>query len=390
MDGRRVIVVGGAVGGAASALLLARAGARVTLLERVPAPEAVGAGIMLQPNGLGVLYGLGLEEPLRAHARRIVTLGVADAAGRPIARTPVPDFGMGLDHVLVLRRSHLFAALLDAVADAPGIECRFGAEVVAAAPDGTVTYRQGDETRTLGADLVVGADGVHSCVREHGGFEARVARGTWYVRGIAPPMPLDEPMEYWTSLGLFGVAPVDDGTYFYSSTSAPPLEEAVGRSDLWAFRAAWAPALPLAGRVLGGIEVWKDLLVNRVIRVDCDALFDERLVLVGDAGHAMAPNLGQGANSALVDAAVLAWELRHEPDQRRALERYDARRRGAVRNVQDIADRLSQLCEIRGAALRWLRDQAARALGRVAGARGARAVQQEDPAWLLAAAQGRN
>src|SRR5690348_5595903 len=58
LDGKHVAVVGGAIGGAAVALLLAGAGARVTLLERVDQPRAVGAGILLQPNGLGVLYGL--------------------------------------------------------------------------------------------------------------------------------------------------------------------------------------------------------------------------------------------------------------------------------------------------------------------------------------------
>lgn len=391
MGERRVIVVGGAIGGAATALLLARGGARVTLLERVPEPGAVGAGIMLQPNGLAVLYGLGLGERLRARAHRATTLGVADGGGRPIMRTPVPDFGAGLDHVLVLRRSHLFAVLLDAVAAEPHIECRFGTEVVAVSGAGTVTYRRDGESGTLEADLVVGADGVHSCVREHGGFEARVVRGAWYLRGLAPPMGVDGLTEYWTGLGIFGAAPVGDGTYFYSSTSAPRLDEAVGRGDLWALRDAWAEVLPLAGQVLQTIDRFEDLLRNRVIRVDCHALFDERLVLVGDAAHAMAPNLGQGANSALVDAAVLAWELRHAPDQRQALERYDARRRRAVRAVQDAADRVLRLGELRQPALRWLRDGVARRLAGVAGSqRASRAIQQEEPAWLLAASQGRN
>jgi 2-polyprenyl-6-methoxyphenol hydroxylase-like FAD-dependent oxidoreductase len=388
---RRVIVVGGAIGGAATALLLARDGARVTLLERVAEPAAVGAGIMLQPNGLAVLYGLGLGDRLRDRACRATSLGVADAEGRAIMRTPVPDFGAGLDHVLVLRRSHLFGVLLDAVAAEPRIECRFGAEVTTLSGEGTVTYRRDDETRTLEADLVVGADGVHSCVREHGGFEARVARGAWYLRGLAPPMAIDGLTEYWTGLGIFGAAPVGDGTYFYSSTSAPRLDEAAGRGDLWALRDAWAEVLPLAGEVLRSVGRFEDLVRNQVIRVDCHALFAGRLALVGDAAHAMAPNLGQGANSALVDAAVLAWELRHASDQRQALQRYDARRRHAVRAVQDAADRISQISELRQPALRWLRDGVARRLAGMAGSeRASRALQQEEPAWLLAASQGGN
>jgi 2-polyprenyl-6-methoxyphenol hydroxylase-like FAD-dependent oxidoreductase len=391
VDERRVIVVGGAIGGAATALLLARDGARVTLLERVREPGAVGAGIMLQPNGLAVLYGLGLGDRLRERAYRAGAVGIADGAGRPILQAPVSDFGAGLDHALVLRRSHLFGVLLDAVAAEPRIECRFGTEVLAVSGDGTVTYRHDGERGTLEGELVVGADGVHSCVREHGRFEARVVRGAWYLRGLAPPMAIDGLTEYWTGLGIFGAAPCGDGTYFYSSTSAPRLDEAAGRGDLWALRDAWAEVLPLAGEILRNVARFEDLLRNQVIRVDCHAFFAGSLVLVGDAAHAMAPNLGQGANSALVDAAVLAWELRHAPDQRQALERYDGRRRRAVRAVQDAADRVSRLSEVRQPTLRWLRDGVARRLAGMAGSqRASRAIQQEEPAWLLAASQGRN
>jgi 2-polyprenyl-6-methoxyphenol hydroxylase-like FAD-dependent oxidoreductase len=389
MDGRHVVVVGGGVGGVTTALLLAELGARVTLLERIAAPKAVGAGIMLQPNGLAVLYGLGLRDALARGAHRLASFGTADERGHVIVRTAVPDFGRGLDHVLVLRRSHLFSVLADAAAAHPAIDARFGLEVESVTPEGTVTFRDG-ASHSLRADLVVGADGVHSCVRSHGHFGARLRRGAWYLRGLAAPTPVEPVTEYWTRLGIFGAAPVVDGTYFYSSTEAPPLKDAVARGDLGAFRDAWAEALPLAARVVGAVERFEDLLVNQVIRVDCGRFFDGRLVLVGDAAHAMAPNLAQGANSALVDAAVLAWELGREPDQHLALERYDRRRRAAVRLVQDGSERLSKLSEMTQPWLRRLRDALMRALTMVVdSARMARAVQQEEPAWLEAAAERR-
>ena len=71
VDGQHVAVVGAGIGGLATAVLLARAGATVTLLERAPAITAVGAGILLQPNGLAVLGGLGLDGPLRAAGHRM-------------------------------------------------------------------------------------------------------------------------------------------------------------------------------------------------------------------------------------------------------------------------------------------------------------------------------
>jgi 2-polyprenyl-6-methoxyphenol hydroxylase-like FAD-dependent oxidoreductase len=106
---------------------------------------------------------------------------------------------------------------------------------------------------------------------------------------------------------------------------------------------------------------------------------------VGDAAHAMAPNLGQGANSAIVDAAVLAAELAAAQPREQALARYTARRQRAVGWVQDAADRLARLSRVSRPVLRWGRDVALRRLGRLAtGPRRQHRVQQEDPVWLYA------
>jgi len=99
------------------------------------------------------------------------------------------------------------------------------------------------------------------------------------------------------------------------------------------------------------VHGFDDLLVNDVARIDCDRWSVGRLVLLGDAAHAMAPNLGQGANSALVDAAVLVAELSDgsRPDP---LGRYARRRRAAVRAVQDRADTLAALAGVTNPVLR--------------------------------------
>jgi 2-polyprenyl-6-methoxyphenol hydroxylase-like FAD-dependent oxidoreductase len=179
----------------------------------------------------------------------------------------------------------------------------------------------------------------------------------------------------------------DGPTYFYAAATAPPVAAAVARGDVEALRRRWATVLPLAGRVLDRVGSFEELLVNEVVRVDCARWTDGRLVLVGDAAHAMAPNLGQGANSALVDGAVLRAELAAEQPVEQALARYAARRRPAVRRVQDDADRLARLSGLSSPRLRKLRDTALRLGGRPLhwiDRRGHR-VQQEDPAWLYAA-----
>lgn len=383
LDDLHVAVVGGAIGGATTAVILARAGARVTLLERVAEPREAGAGILLQPNGLAVLYALELRERLHAVSTVARTAELADARGRMIARTPVPDFGDGLDHMLVVRRSDLFALLLDAVAAEPNIEAQFGTEVLTATALGQVSLRGHRGEAALTADFVVAADGVNSRIRDSGRFGGRVKHGITYMRGLGPPAPAITTLtEYWTPLGIFGAAPVRHGTYFYASVGAKPVAAALAARDIGALRSAWARHLPLAGELLATIPSTDPLLINEVKRVECRTYVDGRHVLLGDAAHAMAPNLGQGANSALVDAAVLAYELRAAPALDAALAAYDRRRRRAVSRVQSFAGRAGSAAEMTHPAVRFVRDLGARVVLNATAARSARMMQQEDPAWL--------
>lgn len=379
LTNRTIIVVGGGTGGTAAALLLARAGARVTLLERVAEPRAVGAGIAIAENGLAVLESLGLGPALEV-GRSVDGARIVDASGRTLmaAREPQP-------RVTMLRRSTLQGILLDALARESRIERRFGAEVMRATAEGTVIVRGGGPEQTLAADLVIGADGVHSRVREGGAFGARVRRsGLSYVR-----MLVDEGLatgtEAWTPAGVFGAFAVDEGTYAFASCGLPACRAALASRDLDAFRTAWAHAYAPAARILGAVRRFDHLLVNEVIGVCCTHWSDGRLVLLGDAAHAMAPNLGQGANSALVDAAVLLDELRRAHTIEGALSAYERRRRPAVRRVAVASARLGRLAEVTHPVPRTLRDRVLVPLIRLlASPRATAMILQEPTARLLA------
>ena len=327
LDGRDITVVGGGIGGSAVALLLARAGAAVTLLERGPATAEVGAGLLLQPNGLAVLADLGLADALHRAGHPMESATVR-SGGRPVLTIR--------GSVLAVRRSVLRSVLLDAVAGEPRIDPRFDADVTAADQTGTIEMTWDGRPGTLAADLVVGADGVHSVVRAAGEFGAVVRpTGRRYVRGLAPRFDLAG--ENWAPGGIFGGAPVDaDTTYFYASSAdlvPPEIRCAISH-------------------------------VDDVLRVDCQRWHDGRMVLLGDAAHAMAPNLGQGANSALVDAAVLVDALTRYRQLYPALDHYTRRRLPEVTRLQNRADLLARVATIRNPLLRRSRDLLVRLAGR--------------------------
>ena len=375
-----VTVVGGGIGGAVAALLLARAGARVTVLERVADPRAVGAGIALAENGLVVLEALGLGAALATHGCPIAGVRLVDGQGRQLL-TPRATPPRGL----MLRRSDLQRVLLDALAVEPGVAVELGAQVVSARPDGEVAIRTARGERSLQSDLVIGADGVHSRVREGGDFGARVGKpGTRYVRTLVG-LGLARGEEAWTAQGLFGSFAVSGGTYVYASAHGPAAHLIEVRGDLQRWKDAWTRAYPAAAELLDAVLDWDQLLVNDVVAVHCRRFFDGRLVLLGDAAHAMAPNLGQGGNSAIVDAAVLVASLCSSIDPAAALAAYDRRRRPAVTKVAATSARLGALAAWTHPLARLVRDRLLLPLsGRLLDERANRTVLQEPPETLAA------
>lgn len=381
LSGLRVAVVGGAVGGAATALLLARAGAQVVLLERTERALPVGAGIALAENGMAVLAALGLRTAIEQRSMLIPELALTDAEGRTLLAAPEHQPHAQLR---MLRRSDLYAMLSDAVAREPRIEARYGTTVHSVV-DRELMLETRARPEPLRADLIVGADGVHSRVRASGAFGARVSRARiTYARGLAPD-GLARDAEAWTGAGLFGSFRLREGTYWYASLGTPALRAAVEARDLAALRRTWERAYPASAPILAALPSFDALLINEVVSVRCARFHSGAMVLVGDAAHAMAPNLGQGANSALVDAAVLLDELARAESLATALAAYDRRRRPAVSRVAGTAARLGRLAELTHPLARAGRDWFVRAVGSK-GDRAAmlRLVLQEEPSALTA------
>jgi 2-polyprenyl-6-methoxyphenol hydroxylase-like FAD-dependent oxidoreductase len=331
----KAVIIGGGIGGLASAVALARRGWQVEVLERAPEFTEVGAGLSVWANGVRALDALGVGEAVRGHAALEGQGGIQDNRGRWLARTNGAELERRYGPTVMIHRADLLAVLCAAV---PAEALRSGVTVNGVRPDGTVTHSAGEAH----ADLVVGADGIHSVARGSVWPDAPAPRYAGYTawRMITPPVPVGESSESWGAGERFGYVPLADGrVYCFATANAPEGADGGGLAGLRRRFGGWHDPIPaLLEAADAGAVLHDDLYELPPLA----AYTSGRVALVGDAAHAMTPNLGQGAGQALEDAVVLAKTV----DGPSGLDAYDRLRRP---RTQKIALRSHRI----GVAAQW-------------------------------------
>lgn len=334
----KAVIVGGGIGGLAAALALARRGFRrgweVEVLERAAAFTEVGAGLSVWLNGLRALDALGVGQSVRERALTAGQAGIRDASGRWLSRA-APDAqedGSGL--VAMIHRADLLAVLRAAV---PQGSLRNAVTVSQVRADGTVVHSAGESR----ADLVVGADGIRSAVRASIWPAAASPRYAGYTawRMVTPAIPVDGISESWGSGERFGYAPLPDGrVYCFAVANAPEGAKDEGLAGLRSRFRDWHSPIPaLLDAAEQSPVLHDDLYELPRLR----AYTTGRVALVGDAAHAMTPNLGQGACQALEDAVVLAKCL----DGQAGLDAYDRLRRKRTQMITRRSHRIGVVAQ---------------------------------------------
>jgi len=362
----RIAIAGCGIGGLAAALLCRRDGHRVTVYERFAVPRPVGAGLILQPPGLAVLHELGLGEQVRQRAARLDRLfGKAMPSGRVVldvrysALVPGGQFGLGV------HRATLFEALYDATV-AAGIRIETNHTVVSSHVSGggrVLAFDAGEASAPF--DLVVDALGTRSplappCGREldYGALWTNVE---WLEDAGFDAAALEQ--RYRAASVMVGVMPV--GT--------PPRATAPQATLFWSIRAdrfdAWCAAglaawktdverlWPQTAPLLAQITSIEQLTFARYAHRTLPRAVEERLIHIGDAWRSTSPQLGQGANMALLDACALALALRSQRDLTAALDMAAALRRFHVRLYQVLSALFTPVYQSDSRVLPMLRDR---------------------------------
>lgn len=360
-----IAVAGCGVAGMAAALLLHRQGHAVTVLERFEAPRPLGSGLMIQPTGLAVLEALGLGTETLGLASRVERLfGRAAPSGRVVldvryAALGRRSFGLGV------HRAALFALLHDAV-DREAIPVVTGRAIAASAPAGEGRRLALADGQTEGPfDLVVDALGAGSTLAPLAGgalpYGALWASLDWPDGAGFDAAALEQ--RYRQASLMVGVLPIGRApgqarpqTAFFWSLRANRFE-AWRRAGLAAWKdevlRVWPATAPLVDQITDPEQLTFARYAHRTLADPVES----GLVHIGDAWHSTSPQLGQGANMALLDAYALALALAAEAALPAALVRFRRLRAAHVRLYQAMSGLFTPVYQSDSRVLPWLRDQ---------------------------------
>ncbi|MFI8432946.1 FAD-dependent oxidoreductase [Streptomyces sp. NPDC079020] len=314
------VVVGAGIGGLTTAIGLRRAGWSVSVVERRTETARYGTALGIHPTAQSALERLGVDAAFGGRAVPYREARIRTPDGRVLASLPLERIERQAGRPeLLISRPHLIDALLAALDAFGDVPLTYGENVFDV------------EALVAGHDLVVGADGIHSVVRAAYFGERSGPRDVGTVAWIGTAgFESGIHGETWGSGRFFGMTPVEPGrTNWYATVPGT-----VPAGELRAYFEGWHDPIP---RILSGTDPagWISYRMRHLFPALPAFVRAGKVALVGDAAHAMTPNLGQGACTAILDAEALARNVaRHgRAALPAALRGYDAERRRSAQRV---------------------------------------------------------
>jgi len=366
MTGRCIAIAGCGIAGLACAAMLAREGERVTVFDRLETPRPLGSGLILQPVGLAVLDEIGSGADVRALGAPIRRLfGRVCPSDRVVLDVRYRHLGGPVREGLAVHRGALFEALYHAALKA-GVEIAAGREIISAS-DGRLGFADGGTSARF--DLVIDALGVKSPLSRKAPLAALPFGALWvnldWPNHVGSAATFDEAaleQRYEAARMMVGVLPIGklniagkkQAAFFWSLKEASHRAWLVTELDVW--KQEVLRLWPQTAALLDQISDHGQLIFATYSHGTLVSPLANSVVHIGDSWHSASPQLGQGANMALLDAFALAQALRVRGDIAGALEVYSRTRRWHIRLYQLASWMFTPAYQSDSAAIAWVRD----------------------------------
>jgi 2-polyprenyl-6-methoxyphenol hydroxylase-like FAD-dependent oxidoreductase len=359
----RAIIIGAGIGGLSTAIALRKIGMDVKVFENKQDLIFAGAGLGIGANAVWALQQLAVGNQVLQIGKALDELRILTPAGKILQCTDTaaisPEFG---PYNITVERGKLLELLINAL----------GAEQIVHIGKTCRRFEQSDSRVKVWfddgsleeGDILVAADGVHSTIREALLPDAK-PRYSGYTcwRAIVQADPdlihydPDVFTETWGRRGRFGIVPLlNNRIYWFACVNGKERDSQLRTyitQDLMEVFNGYHEPIP---------QILKQTTDHRLLHHDIyylppiDRFSFGRIVLLGDAAHAMTPNMGQGAGQSIEDAFFLASHLKQNPTIEEALEKYERERIGRTRNITKMSNRIGLVAQLNGRVSVALRD----------------------------------
>ncbi|MFZ3588911.1 FAD-dependent monooxygenase [Bacillus sp. DJP31] len=355
---KKVLIIGAGISGLASALMLEKIGYAPVIFEKSDGLRNDGGGLTLWPNATDALHSMGLLEEIYQKSKILSESALTTSSGKTLVTIPLKELATkyGTHTVGILRANlhHILASKLMQT------EIKIGYKLVNLKETNEEVIARFENGHEEAGDLLVGADGIHSAVRNKL-FPNHALRFSGYEawRGIATYTnqytKSGSMFEAWGNGMRFGLIPMSDSLVYWfatRNTSENLSEGQISKEQLIHSFREFVEPVPTV------IEVTKDKDITRKVIYDLKPLPNwskGRVVLIGDAAHATTPNLGQGACMALEDAVILAQTLEQGNSITQTVKTFEDMRKGRAKlivNSSWVCGKIAQVenklfCDVR-------------------------------------------
>ncbi|MDT0884938.1 FAD-dependent monooxygenase [Staphylococcus pseudintermedius] len=337
----KIGIVGAGIGGLTAAIMLRAQGHDISIYEKQDTISEVGAGIGIGDNVIQMLGEHDLAKGIKNAGQVLTTMRIFDEQGHILNTLPLSDKNTNV----TLERQTLVDLLKSYLDDEL---FHFNHKVTHVESNGTTGTIHFKEQSAVQVDMIIGADGIRSQVRQSVQPKSKVQyQGYTCFRGIVDDMDMLKPIadEYWGQKGRFGIVPLLDGRAYWFATMNAKENDMHFKKFNKPYLQAYFNHFPEPVRKVLDLQAETAILHHDIYDLKSLSTFvyEKNIVLLGDAAHATTPNMGQGAGQSMEDAIVLSNVLKKYDTLESALKRYNRLR---VKHTRQITKRSRQIGKV--------------------------------------------